>query len=116
MRIIYKFFNSNQLKLLDDVKQGNSSYGYSMSQALKSYNPKSIEQLEQKGLITISPDVQWGFLKLHPTVRGNNIGKTIHERLATKKRIATYLEKLSVPILSGVILILISLFLASIAK
>jgi hypothetical protein len=78
MRLIYKLLKK-QLQLLDSVKNGNGYYGYSMNQASGSYRCEDVEYLEQKNLIEIKPDVEWGYVKLYSTVSDNNLRKTILE-------------------------------------
>lgn len=112
MRLIYKLFNRKQLLLLDSVKQGHTHFGYSAQQALSSHSREDIEYLEQKNLIEVKPDMEWGYAKLYPTTRGNSLGRTLFEKQKTRNRVSAYVEKLSVPVLSGVILALISIFLA----
>lgn len=112
MRLIYKLLKRKQLQLLDSVKNGNSYYGYSMNQALGLYRREDVEYLEQKNLIEIKPDVEWGYVKLYPTASGNNLGKTIFEKRKAWSRASAYLEKLSVPVLSGTILAVMSILMA----
>lgn len=112
MRLIYKLFNRKQLLLLDSVKQGHTHFGYSAQQALSSHSREDIEYLEQKNLIEVKPDMEWGYAKLYPTTRGNSLGRTLFEKRKAWSRASAYLEKLSVPVLSGTILAVMSILMA----
>lgn len=110
-RTVYKLFRKKHLELLDVVKNRNNYFGYTLRQAQDEYNQKYIHSLVQAKLVTVEPSADWGIAKLYPTNAGNSLGRTETEKTKSRNSKIVYLRKLSIPLVSGVALLGVSVLL-----